>query len=134
MSTASAHARRRRHPATEAGLWLVWITARVTGLAALTRTARAYLAPLEALLHAIPLRAAAVAAASWCRRHGRALVIAGSAAGHRVLLRVELAAADLFTGPVPELLDVAAPRLRRRAAWLALAGGLLVNLLYLAIR
>ena len=32
--TTSTHARRRHHPAVEAGLWLVWTTVRYTGLAA----------------------------------------------------------------------------------------------------
>lgn len=127
MPTASLHAQRRRHPATEAGLWLVWITARATGLSGPLGVAGRW-------LRRIPFRAAAVAVAGWCGRHGRALATATAATGHRTYIRVELAAADLLTGPVPELLDTTTTRLRRRVAWLALAGGVLTNLLYLAVR
>jgi hypothetical protein len=127
MATASMHARQRHHTVTEAALWLVWILARITGLAACTRTACRR-------LRAIPYRAAAQAATraghavtAWCRRHGHAL----AAAVHRAAIRVELAAADLLTGPVPALLDTATARLRRRAGWLLVGGLALLNLLYL---
>lgn len=127
MATASLHARHRRHPATEAGLWLVWITARITGLSTPLGLVGRWLAHL-------PWRAAASHAFTWCRRHGRAFATAASSRLHRVLIRAELAAADYLTGPAPELLDVATARLRRRTGWLVLGGGVVVNLLYLAIR
>jgi hypothetical protein len=126
MATASAHAHRRRHPATEAGLWLIWITARLSGLATLARRARRLAA-----------RLADSDAAHWLAATMSDLADATTDAGHtlhRLLVRVELAAADLLTGPAPELLDLATTRLRRRAGWLALAGGVLANLTYLALR
>lgn len=123
MATASLHARQRRHPATEAGLWLVWITARLTGLATLTRrTAR------------LTRRAADSAAAHWLQATWADLWESARRAGHRAVIRAELAAADLLTGPVPELLDVATARLKRRAVWLLVAGVALLNLLHLAVR
>lgn len=112
MGTASLHARQHRHPAAEAGLWLVWVTARVTGLSHPLGAAGHWLAR-------IPWRTAARHTVDRCRR---------------VAVRAELAAADLLTGPVPELLDVATARLQRRTRWLLLAGAFLANLGYLALR
>lgn len=123
MATASAHARRRRHPATEAGLWLVWITARVTGLSGPLGAARRLARDLVDSDAAHRLYATCADVDQALRR-----------VAHRALLRAELATADLLTGPVPELLDAAPQRLRRRAAWLTLVGGVLLNLLYLAVR
>lgn len=128
--TASLHARRHHHATTEAGLWLVWITARVTGLS----TPLGYLTARLARVARVARHPAARAAAAWCARRSRAAAAASHAAAHRVLLRAELAAADLLTGPAPLLLDTATARLRRRAGWLALAGAVLGNLTYLALR
>lgn len=123
MTTASLHARRRRHPATEAGLWLVWITARVTGLARLTRRTGRLVRELA------DSDASHWLQATWCDvRDAAARTL------HRLAIRAELAAADLLTGPAPELFDRAAARLRRRAGWLLLAGAFAVNVLWLALR
>lgn len=123
MATASMHARRRHHAATEAGLWLVWIIARITGLAILARRT-------PRLIHdLVDSDAAHRAHTAWTQ-----LRTAAGHTAHRVALRAELAAADILTGPAPELLDLARARLRRRVGWLLLVGGALINLLYLALR
>jgi hypothetical protein len=117
------HARRRHNAATEAALWLVWVTARATGLAALGRGAARLTRTVVGgdTTHRVD---AAV----------RELAAAAARAAARALIRVELAAADLLTGPAPYLLDTAAARLRRRAGWLALGTALVLQLLWLAVR
>ena len=134
MPAVSTHARRRRHPVTEAGLWLLWITARVTGLGTPLAVVASWLArvPLRAAIQWLGRRGYAIT--TRCARAGRALLHAGHSYAHRVLIRVELAAADLLTGPAVELLDDAAARVRRRTAWLGLAGAALANLTYLVMR
>lgn len=123
MATASLHARQRRRAATEAGLWLIWITARITGLAHLARrTAR------------LTRAAADSDAAHWLAATGNDLWQATHTAVHRQVLRAELAAADWLTGPAPQLLDTATARLRLRAGWLLLAGVAVANVILLAAR
>ncbi len=130
MTTASTHNRQRRHPATEAGLWLLWITARVTGLAPVVRAAHRRLTNLP-LDHAAHLASAAYA---WAGRHTYTAWTRLRGVAHRAVIRAELAAADLLTGPAPALLDAATARVRRRAAWLLLLGATALTLLHLAIR
>lgn len=123
MAAAPPHARHPRHPATEAGLWLLWITARISGLGPLVRA-------VHGKLSAIPWGYLAGIAVAWCGRHGHAAYNRA----HRAVLRIELAAADLLTGPVPDLLDAAGRRLRARRLWLYLGGATALTLLHLAIR
>lgn len=123
MATASLHAHRRRHPVTEAALWLIWAAARLTGVAALARRAGRRLRELA------DSDASHWLQATWCdiaEPAGRRL--------RRLAVRAELAAAELLTGPAPELLDLAAARLRRRTRWLLLAGAFAVNTAWLAVQ
>lgn len=54
--------------------------------------------------------------------------------GHRLVIRAELLAADLLTGPVVDGLDTAQERFSRRAPYILAGSAVLVNLLYLGIR
>lgn len=133
------HARRNHHAVTEAALWLLWMAARWTAAA---RLAAALCRHGERL--AAGLAAALVGTARHIRRAGRPMAASWTrmriwwtrvrAAGHRAALRVELAAADLLTGPAATGLELAGTRLRRRAVWLIVVALLIANVVTLAAR
>lgn len=135
MATASPHTRQRhpRHPVTEAALWLVWLAARVTGVAALTRT-------VHRRLRALPLDTIgdlAGIALAWSGRHIYTAHTRVRGLVHRAVIRAQLAAAELLTRPVSTPArggEVAPARLRDRDGWFLIIGGALLNTAYLAIR
>lgn len=146
---ATVHTREHHHPATEAALWLVWVAARTTGLAAVARLVGRVAARVISLMrhlagsdlaqwiHTICADLRATAGHRGRRLVRRVQLVAAnlgravSHGAHRLVIRAELAAADLLTGPAPALLDVVTARLRRRAGWLLVVGLALFNLLYL---
>lgn len=123
MVIASQHARERRHPAAEAALWLLWLAARLTGLAVLARR-----------VARLARDVADSDASHWVQATYIDFTDAAGRAVRRAMIRAELAVAELLAGPVPDLLGVATARLRRRVGWLLVAGVVLLNLLYLAMR
>lgn len=133
MATASPHARRPHHPVTEAGLWLVWITARVTGLAVLARGIHRRLRalPLDTIADLIGIVLA------WTGRHLYTVHTRLRGLVHRAVIRVQLAAAELLTRPAATPAyggEVTPTRLRQRDGWVLIIGGALLNTVYLLTR
>jgi hypothetical protein len=117
---ASLHSEQYRTPVTEAVLWCVWTAARLTGGATALRKLARYTRQVNV-----------GAVTAQLRRHGRRWWRSVTQRGHRLLIRIDLAAADLMAGPTP---DIARARLVRRAPWLITGVIILANILYLAVR
>lgn len=103
----TTHAQRQRNPVAEAGLWLVWTLARLTGAGTLIAGTRARLGQLASAV-----------------RRGT----------HRAALRAELAAAEFLTGPAADAIGKAKARFERRAPFILAAVFVFASLIPAAIR
>jgi hypothetical protein len=109
MTSYPTHAKRRHHPALEWSLWLTWRVAGALGAVVIGTVVGYLIRPVRRVLHAGHRGAATVA--------------------HRLTARL-----GRVTAPVIHSFDAAGDKLRRQSTTLLIAGIMLANLLWLALR